>query len=98
LNSCPDNSRHKFRGATRRRHRSCCSQAPARTTNFKGPAASIGSVTFVPRTMRTSGCSLPIASTSASSFRSGWKEISQPDPPQANAAGLFEFSQRLGFA
>jgi hypothetical protein len=37
----------------------------------------MGSVTFVPLTTSTSGASFLIAWTSASSFRSGWKEISR---------------------
>src|SRR6185295_803826 len=52
--------------------------APARTTSFTDPTSSIGSVTFVPLTTNTSGASFLIASTSASSFRSGWYEVSQP--------------------
>jgi hypothetical protein len=46
--------------------------APARTMSFKGPASSIGSVTFVERTTRMSGRKCATASVSESSFASGW--------------------------
>ena len=43
--------------------------APARTTTFNGPAARIGSVTFVERTMSTSGFDSATRAASAWSFR-----------------------------
>src|SRR5688500_5318084 len=52
--------------------------APARTMSDRRPASSMGDVTFVPRTTRTSAPLAAIASVSASSLSSGSCTTSQP--------------------
>src|SRR5690348_4672103 len=52
--------------------------APARTTSFNAPAASTDSVTFVERTINTSGFDCWTSFASASSFSPGRLRTSQP--------------------
>ena len=76
--SCPDSSTRRSRASTRSRRRSCCSpRRRGRRARARPPRAS-AAVTAVLRTTRTSAPFSRIAVVSASSFRSGWYNTSQP--------------------